>query len=493
MIEELKKRLKEIAHLEVIRSLLFWDQEVNVPPKGADIRAAAIAELSGIIHEKFIALDEDGLLTKLEKQFESKKLKGKEAVIVAETWRSFARQKKLPKAFVQELAAVESKAQSVWAEARKQNDFKLFLPWLEKIVALKQKEAKLVGYKNSPYDALLDVYEPGMTTQEIVTIFDDLKDFLIPFIKKVRAKEAKVNLSKTKGKFSLDKQATFNAFIAKSIGFDFAAGRLDTSTHPFTSGSHPGDVRITTRYREDDLVYSLGSTIHEAGHGLYEQGLPLEHFGTPLAEAISLGIHESQSRMWENQIGKSLEFWKHFYPTLQKEFPVPFKKLPLAEFYKIINEVRPSLIRTEADEVTYNLHIIARFEIEKELIEGSVEAKDLPAIWRAKMKDYFGIEVPSDSLGVLQDVHWSAGLIGYFPTYSLGNLYAAQFYQAMNTTLPNLKKLITSGKFVEINAWLRTHIHSRGKLYKASELVKKVTGEPLNSRHFIQYLEEKYA
>ncbi len=491
-IEELKKRLKEISHLGVIQSLLSWDQEVNMPAKGADIRAASMGELSGIIHNKFINIDNDGLLTKLNRELKSKKIKGADAVIISETWRNYEKEKKLPEAFIKELTEISSKSQTVWAEARKNNNFNMFLPWLRKIVKLKQREAEYIGYKDSPYDALLDTYEPGMTTKEISVILDDLKDFLIPFIKKIKKSNKKTSSQKTKGKFLIDKQVEFNSFVAKSIGFDFNAGRIDKSTHPFTSGAHPYDIRITTRYRENDLLYSLGSTIHEAGHGIYEQGLPAEHFGTPLSEAISLGIHESQSRMWENQIGKSMEFWTHFYPKLQKEFPVPFKKLPIKEFHKIINDVKPSLIRTESDEVTYNIHIIIRFEIEREMIEGSIDLKDLPKIWKSKVKDYLGINVPNDSLGVLQDVHWSCGFIGYFPTYSLGNLYAAQFYDSIKRDIPNFKELVKSGKFEKINIWLRKNIHSLGKTYKAGELIKKVSGENLNSGHFIKYLEEKY-
>ncbi len=491
-IQELKRRLKEISHLYIIGSLLSWDKEVNMPVKGGDIRAASTAELSGIIHNKFVAIDSDGLLTRLYKQVKAKKIKGKDAVVILETWRGFEREKKLPESFVRELAEITSKSQSVWAEARAKNDFNMFLPWLSKIVSLKQQEAKLVGSTGSPYDALLDVFEPGMTTQEASVILNDLKEFLIPFIKKIKNSNKEIIGSKTKGKFPIDKQAQFNAFIAGSIGFDFNAGRIDKSVHPFTSGAHPHDVRITTRYKEDDLMCSLGSTIHETGHALYEQGLPVEHFGNPLSEAVSFGIHESQSRMWEKQIGKSMEFWTYFYPKLQKEFLVPFKKLPLKEFYKIINEVKPSLIRTESDEVTYNLHIIIRFEIEKEMIEGSIDLKDLPDIWRSKVNNYLGIDVPSNSLGVLQDVHWSGGAIGYFPSYSFGNLYAAQFYASMKKDIPNLKGLIKKGKFEEINKWLRKNIHSHGKTYKAGELVKKITGENLNSRYFTDYIEQKY-
>lgn len=491
-IKELKSRLVEVSHLSSILSLLHWDQEVYLPAKAGEARAAAISNLSSLVHKKFVEIDADGLLTKLKKQLDAKKLKGGEAVIVAETWRSFERASKLPDAFVRELAETTSLAQGVWVKARQTNNFKLFLPWLAKIVKLKQKEAKLIGYKDSPYDALLDEYEPGMTTVEAAKILNDLKDFLVPFLKSIRQTKTASNGKKVKGWFPIAEQEEFNKFIIGKLGFDLEAGRLDKTVHPFASGLHPYDVRITTRYTEDDALYAIGSTIHEAGHGLYEQGLAAEHFGTPLAESVSLGIHESQSRLWENNIGKSLPFWKYFYPKLQKKWPKPFAKVSLSEFYKIYNKVEPSLIRTESDEVTYNLHIILRFEIEKEMIEGSIDLADLPKIWQAKMKEYLGIDVPTDSLGVLQDVHWSGGGIGYFPTYSFGNLYAAQFFVTMKKAIPDLDKQIAKGEFGPARAWLNKHIHAHGKTYTASALVKKVTGEDLNSCYFTDYLKEKY-
>lgn len=493
LIEKLKTRLFELSHLTSILNLLYWDQEVNMPPKAVESRAISISYLSTILHNKFVEIDSDGLLTKLQKQLLTKKLTAQEAVIVAETWRNFQREKKLPESFVKELAETTSKAQHIWAQARKADNFQMFLPWLTKIVKLKKQEAELVGYKTSPYDALLDTYEPGMTSAEAFKILENLKDFLIPFLKKLTATKSKTASHRLKGKFPLPAQIDFNKLVAKNIGFDFEAGRMDTSTHPATFGSHPHDIRLTTRYRENDLYYSLGSTIHETGHGLYEQGLPVEHFGTPLAESISLGIHESQSRLWENLIGKSLPFWKYFYPKLQKEFPIPFQKLPLHDFHKIINEVHPSLIRTEADEISYNLHIIIRFEIEKAIIEGTIDLADLPKIWKQKYQKYLGIDVPSDSLGVLQDVHWSGGMIGYFPTYTFGNLYSAQFYHQMSKDIPDLDKKISTGKFQEINHWLRKNIHIHGKTYQAADLIKKVTGEPLDSKYFIQYLSKKYS
>jgi carboxypeptidase Taq len=489
---ELKNRLLELSHLATALGILEWDQEVIMPKRAVDARAKTISYLSAIVHNKFIEIDSDGLLTSLKKQLQAKKLNAKDAVIVAETCRSYEREVKLPESFVKEMAETASKSQSVWAKARNTNDFKLFLPWLNKIVKLKRQEAEYIGYKKSPYDALLDVCEPGMTSETASIILNDLKDSLVPFLKKIKASHTKADSKKIKGKFLLEDQIAFNKYIAGHIGFDFEAGRLDTGIHPATFGTHPHDIRITTRYRDDDIYYSLSSTLHETGHGLYEQGIPVEHFGTPLGESISLGIHESQSRLWENFIGKSPEFWKYFYPELQKKFPVPFKKLSIGEFYQIINDVQPSLIRVDADEVTYNLHIIIRFEIEKDMIEGKIDLASLPSIWNAKVKKYLGISVPSDAEGVLQDVHWSCGLIGYFPTYSFGNLYAAQFYAKMQKDIPDFTGKISRGKYRDINKWLRTNIHGVGKTYKASELVKKVTGEKLESKYFMRYLKMKF-
>ncbi len=492
-IQKLRERLIEISHIGSILQLVSWDQEVNMPAKVTDVRARSISYVSALIHNKFIAIDRDELLTRLVRALNAGKIKGQNAVVVRETWRSYDRERKLPESFVRNLSETCSKSQSVWAKARRNNDFKLFLPWLEKIVDLKRKEAQYVGYRESPYDALLDAFEPGMTASEVTEIFDGFKEFLIPFLQKIQKKQTKIDSKKIKGEFSLEAQKKFNAYIAKSIGFDFDAGRMDVSTHPFASGPHPYDVRLTTRYKDDDILYSIGSTIHETGHGLYEQGLPAEHFGTPLGESVSIGIHESQSRMWENIIGKSKPFWKYFYPKLQKEFPVPFRKLTLEEFYKIINRVAPSLIRTEADEVTYNLHVILRFEIERDMIEGRIKLEDLPKIWNKKMRDYLGIAVPNDTLGVLQDVHWSTGGIGYFPTYSLGNLYSAQFYAKMKKDIPNIDLHISKGKFDQILSWLRKNIHTRGKTYHANDLAKVVTGEHLTAKYWNEYIQKKYS
>lgn len=490
---ELRSKLEELACLNSALAILSWDQEVHMPQKGGSARAKVISHLSVLAHEKIIALDTKKRLTQLLRST-NQRPETPESTIIRETWRAYTRERTLPNVFVQELAELTSRAQTIWAEARTKSNVAHFLPSLKRIVELKRKEAEYVGYADSPYDALLDAYEPGLTSAQVSAVFNELRDFLKPFIRTLqRSSHTAPNPTITHGNFPINEQEAFNRWVAEKMGFDFEAGRLDTSTHPFTSGFHPTDVRLTTRYHEHDLLYALGSTIHEAGHGLYEQGLPIEHHGTPLAESVSYGIHESQSRIWENNIGKSRAFWSAIYPKLQRQFPKPFAKIPLETVYRLINEVKPSLIRTESDEVTYNLHIILRYEIERELIEGTLNVKDVPELWNAKMKEYLGVKVPNDREGVLQDVHWSGGAFGYFPTYALGNLYAAQFYHALQKQVPNAERDMKKGNFLPVRNWLRKKIHVHGKTFSSEALVKEVTGEGLNANYFISYLKEKYS
>ncbi len=485
-------QLEELAHLNSSVALLQWDQEVFMPTKGGEPRAKTIGYLSTLAHEKMIELNTKKTLAKLS-QWANKHPSTKNATVIRETWRIHQRERKLPAAFVQELSETCSRSQAVWIEARRTSNFSLFLPYLTRIIKLKRQEAEYIGYADSPYEALLDAYEPGLTSKRVSILFQELREFLTPFLTTLKQSQANIpSADLLRGTFPIPEQTEFNRFIAQKMGFDLQAGRMDISTHPFTTQFHPFDVRITTRYDEKDLLYSVWSTIHEAGHALYEQGLPAEHFGTPLGEAISLGIHESQSRIWENNIGKSKAFWQYLYPKLQTSFPRPFARVPFETFYRIINRVQPSLIRTEADEVTYNLHIILRYEIERDLIEGTIHVKDLPEIWRAKMKEYLGIRVPNDRLGVLQDVHWSMGAIGYFPTYALGNLYAAQFYHAAQRHVPKLDTDLKKGKLTPLREWLRSNIHIHGRFYSSDALVEQVTHEPLNIRYFTDYLTRKY-
>jgi carboxypeptidase Taq len=486
------QKLVDIAQLKSAFAVLNWDKDVFMPPKGSGPRAAMLGYLAGELHDKVLSKEFRELLRDAKAAADANELQPGERAIVREVWRDVSREEKLPLEFVKELAQVTSEAYHVWMDARKKKDFKLFAPHLTKIVALKRREAELVGFKQSPYDALLDTFEPYATTEEIATALGDLKKFLAPFLVKIKSSKAKASRDILAGEFDVEKQKAFCTLAAKQIGYDFDAGRLDVSAHPFSTSFHPQDSRITTRYSRSEFMQSISGVIHETGHALYEQGLPVAHFGTPLAEAVSLGIHESQSRLWENLVGKSRAFWTYFYPLLQKEFPVPLQNISLEHFYLAINNVEPSFIRVEADEVTYNLHIILRFEIETALIAGEIAVEELPHIWNSKMKEVLGLDVPDDSLGVLQDVHWSGGMIGYFPTYSLGNLYSAQFFAAAKRDIPTLDDEMARGEFGKLLQWLREKIHVHGKTFSAQELAKNATGEKLNSKYFAEYISRKY-
>lgn len=491
--DKFRNKLVELAHIQTVLAVLDWDMSVNMPAKAAEMRGHTVSYYVGLLHEKFLAKDFVQMLVQLKKQADSGKLSEKQKAVVLETYKEYEKEKKLPAEFVQKLSQATTEAHHAWINARKKSDFKLFAPHLEKIVRLKRQQAKFWGFKQSPYDPLLDICEPNLTSEDCSIIFDELKKFLIPFLQKIKKSKVKIDPKMITGDFPRDKQEAFNNFVISKLGFDLTAGRVDVSAHPFATGFSPNDVRITTRYKQDNLLDSLTGVMHESGHGMYEQGLDAAQFGTPLGSAMWLGIHESQSRLWENLVGRSKFAWKYFYPKLQKEFPKPFGKVKLEEFYRVLNQVHPSLIRVEADEVTYNLHIIIRFEIEKELIEGTIEVADLPQIWNQKYENYLGVKVPSDALGVLQDVHWSAGLIGYFPSYTLGNLYSAQLFAAALKKIPNLAKRFEKGDFSALKKWLNTSIHRYGRLYSTERLVRQATGEPLNIGYYTSYLKAKYS
>jgi carboxypeptidase Taq len=487
-----RQKLDDIAQLRSAIAVLHWDKDVMMPTKGSQPRAAMLAYLAGALHEKVVSKEFRSHLDEAHAAAQANQLSGNDRAIVREVLRDVIRQEKLPVEFVKELTLVTSEAYHVWIDARKQKNFELFAPHLKKIVELKRKEANLVGFTDSPYDALLDTYEPYATTKEIAAALGDLRKFLTPFLAKIRSAKGRLKSAPLTGEFDVEKQKAFCALAAGTIGYDFDAGRLDVSPHPFSTSFHPLDSRITTRYSPDDLMQSIGGVTHETGHALYEQGLPAEYFGTPLGEAVSLGIHESQSRLWENLVGKSRAFWRYFYPLLQKEFPAPLQPMAFEEFYSAINDVRSSLIRVEADEVSYNLHIILRFELETALMAGELAVDDLPSVWNAKMRELLDLEVPDDSQGVMQDVHWSCGMIGYFPTYSLGNLYSAQFFAAAQRDIPALEDEMAGGQFASLLKWLREKIHVHGRLYSAQELAKRATGEKLNSKYFADYIAKKY-
>ncbi|MEJ2231426.1 MAG: carboxypeptidase M32 [Nitrospirales bacterium] len=499
-LDRLKATLGPIHHLRDAAALLSWDQETYMPPGGGAIRAEQLATLQTLAHDQFVSAEIESLLgsfldietgTILPQQQTS--LDEASQALLRETWRDYSRAKKLPSSFVNQLERECSLAQQVWVEARKTNDFQLFLPNLKRLVALKHQEAEYLGYHDSPYNALLDVYESGSTVAQLRPLFATLRTELIRLLNHIRQSPVQPKAHLLTQSYDKTQQVDFGRLVLKHMGYDFQRGRLDLSTHPFTTSFHPTDVRVTTRVFETDLPSCLFSCLHEGGHGLYDQGLPAKYYGTPLAEPISLGIHESQSRLWENCVGRSRAFWRYFYPKLQEVFPAQLGEVPAEDFYLAINRVTPSFIRVEADELTYNLHIMVRFEIELDVIEGRMQVEDLPEVWNAKIQEYLGIVPPSDAEGVLQDMHWSFGAFGYFPTYTLGNLYAAMLFRQAQKDLPDLDQAISQGNLLPLKSWLNDKVHRWGRQYTAAELIPRVTGQNLTTEPFIQDLEQKFS
>jgi carboxypeptidase Taq len=480
---------RKIADVNYSAALMQWDMEIYMPPLGGDFRAQQISTLSGIAHE--LSTDEKFGKT-LEKLSDDPSLSEKERRNIEESLKDFNRNKKYTTEFVETLSRTVSEAVQVWTKAKKESDFRMFAPLLEKLISLKRQECEILGYDDHPYDALLDLYEPGAKTREIDALFKGVKEWLVGFVKQISSRPQNENSFMFRN-YEKNKQWDFGVALLKQMGYDFNAGRQDISAHPFSTSFNCRDVRVTTRISENDLNEMIWSCIHEGGHALYEQGLNEEDYGLPSGEAISLGIHESQSRLWENHVGRSHAYWKANYKKLQELFPRNLEKVSVDDFYKAMNVVQPSFIRTSADELTYHFHVLIRFEIEKALIEKSIGVKELPEIWNAKYKTYLGIDVPNDSKGVLQDIHWSYGSFGYFPTYSLGSFYSAQFFSKAGRDIPHLEKEIESGNMKPLLGWLRENIHQHGKVYPAEALCKKVTGEKLNFNYFRDYANKKYA
>ncbi|HVY62418.1 MAG TPA: carboxypeptidase M32 [Planctomycetota bacterium] len=483
---------KEIQTLAAVGGLLNWDQETYMPPKGAAARAEMIALTSGVAHDKLVAPEIGDLLGKLEG--DGAGLGEGEKANVREIKRAYEREVKIPAEIVRELARTTSLAQEHWVKARKESRFDEFAPWLETIVGLKRKVCEAVGWPSGGemYDAMLDEYEPGARAAELRPMFASLKAALVPLVQRIAASKRQPDASILTRSYPVERQKEFGLAVIRDMGFDLEAGRQDVSAHPFCSSFGPEDVRLTTRYNERDLRGALFGSMHEAGHGLYEQGLAPEHMFTPLGTAVSMGVHESQSRMWENLVGRSRPFWSHYYPKLQATFPEALGGVAQDAFYFAVNEVRPSLIRVEADEVTYNLHILLRFELEQELLAGKVAIGDLPAIWNKRMTEYLGIAPAKDGEGVLQDIHWSLGLMGYFPTYTLGNLYAAQLFAKAKKELGDLDARIGKGDLLPLRKWLREKIHRHGMRLRPADLMREVTGEAPTASYFTGYLEAKF-
>jgi carboxypeptidase Taq len=490
--DELRKHVRHTSLLGSIEAVLGWDERCMMPAAGMEQRAEQITLLSGIIHERLTDPRVGEWLEKLNGSALAADPHSEAGATIRQIRRQYEKRSKLPKSLVEELAHTAIIGQHTWQEARQANDFGMFAPVLEKMVELKRQQAEALGYAEVPYDALLDEFEQGELTSRLTKILGALRDELVPLVAKVRESGRAPDIGLLERSYPVDLQRSFGKSAAAKIGFDFQRGRLDVTAHPFCTGLGPNDCRITTRYDENFFNGGFFGIMHEAGHGIYDQGLRAEQYGLPLGEAVSMGIHESQSRMWEIMVGRGLPFWKYLYGSARRTFKGALAGVPLGRFYGAINDVRPSLIRVEADEFTYNLHILIRFELEQALISGELKVADLPAAWNEKYKSYLGIDVPTDADGVLQDIHWSAGLFGYFPTYSLGNLYAAQFYEQADKDLGGLDGQFERGEFQYLGQWLKTKIHSHGQRFTASELVERITGEPLSHEPLLRHLRKKY-
>jgi len=491
-IQRLRELEREIIHLHDAAGVLGWDQQTYMPKGAAASRAEQLATLSTLAHQKFTSQEFRSTLEQAEKEAANLDPDSDDAALVRVTRRDFDKATKVPEELVAEESRLTALAHEVWVEARKKNDFGLFLPYLEQIVDLSLRKAEHLGYEEHPYDALLDQFEPGAKTAEVKALFESLRSPLVELLRAIQATGAEPSGIMTRS-YPIEQQKQVTNDVVQRIGFDFDTGRQDIAAHPFCTSFGNKDVRLTTRFDEHYLPGSLYASMHEAGHGMYEQGSPDAFEGTLLRGGASLGIHESQSRFWENQIGRSRAFTRYYLPILKQFFPDSLADVEEEAFYRAANEVKASLIRVEADEVTYPLHIMLRFEIEIAMVERNVNLRELPDLWNAKMEDYLGITPPNDADGVLQDVHWSGGMIGYFPTYLLGTLAAAQIRHAMQNDLGDLDRRIEVGEFQPILGWLRERIHRHGRKYLPNDLLKRATGSELDARYMMEYLRDKYS
>jgi carboxypeptidase Taq len=495
MTELLQKILSYTHQTEILQStmaMLEWDQNTGLPSSAAEYRAEQLTLLAGLVHQRRVDQQLGDWLGQLSDEVAGQDPSSPASVIARCMKRQYDRCRKLPIKLVEEISHATSIGQQIWVESKLSDDFKRFMPQLKKIIDLKRQEADcLANPGQSRYDVMLDSYEEGATEQEISRIFVALQQSLVPLIQKASEQSSKFGPSVLQGRFDLGAQEKFSRWVAEQIGFDFQRGRLDQTEHPFCTTLGPHDHRILTRYSSESFSTGLYGVLHEAGHGMYEQGLDPKWYGTPVGSAASLGVHESQSRLWENLVGLSDAFWKWAYPHLLDHFRKEFAGVPMQRLVQDLNRVEPSLIRIQADEVTYNMHILIRFELEQQLMNESLQAEDLPAAWNHKYTNYLGITPKSDQTGVLQDVHWSAGLIGYFPTYTLGNIYAAQLYAAADTQLGGLQSQIQRGEFRPLLEWLQSKVHRHGQTYLPMELIHRATGKPVESSFLVDHLKTK--
>jgi carboxypeptidase Taq len=491
--EELIRHVRQETLLDSCAALLAWDEETYMPPGGGEHRGRQMALLAGLGHDWATDPRLGDLLAAVEQSDLVSDPLSPEAVNVREIRRLYQRCLRLPRSLVEELARITSMAQQEWAVARGRADFGHFRPWLEQVLRLKRREAESLGFDTVPYDALLDEYEPGARGRDLAVLFEHLRRALSPFVTALTQAPRQPDTRLLHREFPIDRQHEFAQSAASAIGFDFQRGRIDTAAHPFFITVGPSDCRLGTRYNRHDFSGGFFATLHEAGHGLYEQGLAPEHHGTPMGEAVSLGVHESQARLWENLIGRSLSFWRHFFPLARRAFPSALDGVGVEDFHFAVNRVGPSLIRVKADEVTYNLHILIRFELEQALLSGDLPAADLPAAWNEAYRRHLGIAPRNDTEGCLQDGHWASGLIGYFPTYTLGNLMAAQLLDRATEDLGDLNDPFSRGDFSPLLDWLRDRVHRHGSRYQAPRLIEQATGTPLDHHSLLRGLQRKYA
>jgi carboxypeptidase Taq len=490
--DELIRRSREETLLASCAELLAWDEETYLPRAGVEHRANQLALLASLLHERAVDPRVGELISEVEGTPLTADPDSDAAANVREFRRLYERAVRLPRSLIEQMTRVTSFAQQEWAGARQAADFARFRPWLEKIVALKRREADCLGYLDHPYDALLDEYEPGARTADLAALFAALRDDLLPLVNALTYARRRPDTSFLRRDFPPDRQRVLSESAAAALGYDFAAGRLDTTTHPFFATVGPGDCRIATRYRPRCFNDGFFATLHETGHALYEQGLPAEHYGTPLGAVPSLALHESQARLWENTVGRSRSFWAHFFPIVCQVFPASLGGVSREDFYFAINNVEPTLVRVTADEATYNLHVLIRFELERSLLDGDLAPAGLPAAWAEKYRHYLGIMPADDADGCLQDGHWGAGLIGYFPTYTLGSVYAAQLYAKAKEEVAGLNDGFSRGDFTGLLGWLRERVHRQGGRYPAARLVERVTGSPRDHRPLVRALREKF-
>ncbi len=491
LFEELCTLSRQAALLESIEAVLGWDERTYMPTAAGEYRAEQMTFISGQVHRRRTDPRIGELLASLANSAPAGDRHSDAATTIRQLQRDYDKRVKLPQALVEELTRASVLGQQAWVKARKENDFASFSPHVEKLYGLKRQQAECLGYREHPYDALLDDFEPEANTSEVTAVLADLRDELAPLVQAIMQSGKKAPVEILSRDYPQGAQEAFGKGAAAAIGFDFQRGRLDVTHHPFCSGMGPHDCRITTRYDEKFFPSAFFGILHESGHGIYDQGLRPEQFGLPPGTYLSLGIHESQSRMWENLVGRSRAFWRHFFPQLTQAFPAALTGVSPEQWFWAINNVQPSLIRVEADEATYNLHIIIRFELEQALLTRNLPVNELPGAWREKYRQYLGIEPPTDADGCLQDIHWSAALIGYFPTYSLGNLYASQFFEQADRDLGGVDEQLARGEFEPLRTWLQQNIHQRGQCYSAAELVQLVTGEPLSHAPLMRHLRGK--